>query len=148
MIASTSLNIDHHISSAGCGIVNIVDPTAAATAELLVLFQRQAGLPLNKEAAVCLLTGIITDTSSFQFTNTTARTMEVAAALLQAGAVPEPIVQHIYRSHPLSQLRFQAKAIDNAKVAWDRWLIRGDIPQRPRCKRRGRFRKWTTTSRV
>ena len=85
------VNIDHHISSAGCGIVNIVDPTAAATAELLVLFQRQAGLPLNKEAAVCLLTGIITDTSSFQFTNTTARTMEVAAALLQAGAVPESI---------------------------------------------------------
>ena len=100
------LNIDHHISSSGCGIVNIIDPTAAATGELLVLFQRQSSLPLSKEAAVCLLTGIITDTSSFQFTNTTARTMQVAAALLQAGAVPEPIVQHIYRSRPLSQLRF------------------------------------------
>ena len=117
------LNIDHHISSSGCGIVNIIDPTAAATGELLVLFQRQAGLPLNKEAAVCLLTGIITDTSSFQFTNTTARTMEVAAALLQAGAVPEPIVQHIYRSHPLSQLRFQAKVIDNAETACDGRLM-------------------------
>ena len=117
------INIDHHISSFGCGIVNIIDPIAAATAELIVLFQQQAGLPLNKDAAVCLLTGIITDTSSFQFTNTTTRTMEMAAVLLQAGAIPEPIVQHIYRSHPLAQLRFQAKVIDNAQVVCDGRLM-------------------------
>lgn len=117
------LNIDHHISSSGCGIVNIIDPIAAATAELLVLFQQQASLPLNKEAAVCLLTGIITDTSSFQFTNTTARTMDAAAVLLRAGAIPEPIVQHIYRSHPLAQVRFQARVIENAHVACDGRLM-------------------------
>lgn len=111
------INIDHHISSSGCGLVNIIDPTAAATSELIVLFQQQANLPLNKDAAVCLLTGIITDTSSFQFTNTTPRCLEVAALLLQAGAIPEPIVQHIYRSYPLAQLRFQASVIDNAQVA-------------------------------
>src|SRR5690242_4834575 len=57
---ATILNIDHHISSLGCGQVNIIDPTSAATGELLVLFQHQAGLPLNQEAATCLLTGIIT----------------------------------------------------------------------------------------
>jgi phosphoesterase RecJ-like protein len=118
-----TINIDHHISSAGCGTVNIIDPTAAATSELIVLFQQQAGLPLNKEAAVCLLTGIITDTSSFQFTNTTPRCLEVAALLLQAGAVPEPIVQHMYRTHPLAQVRFQAKVIDNARVACDGRLM-------------------------
>ena len=121
--AATIINIDHHISSSGCGIVNIIDPTAAATAELVALFQQQAGLPLNKDAAVCLLTGIITDTSSFQFTNTTPRCLEVAALLLQAGAIPEPIVQHIYRSHPLAQLRFQAKVIDSAQVACDGRLM-------------------------
>ena len=48
---ATILNIDHHISSEGCGQVNIIDTKAAATAELLVLFQLQAGLPLNKDAA-------------------------------------------------------------------------------------------------
>ena len=117
------INIDHHISSSGCGIVNIIDPRSAATGELLVLFQQQAGLPLNKDAAFCLLTGIITDTSSFQFTNTTARTMQVAAVLLQAGAIPEPIVQHIYRARPLAQLRFQAKVIDNAQTACDGRLM-------------------------
>src|SRR5216683_2498642 len=106
--------IDHHISSDGCGQVSIIDPSAAATAEILVLFQQQAGLPLNYDAALCLLTGVITDTSSFQFTNTTPRSLEVAALLLRAGAIPETIVQPIYRTRPLAQVRFQAMILAGA----------------------------------
>ncbi len=121
--SATILNIDHHISSSGCGRVNIVDPMAAATAELLVLFQHQAGLPLNRDAALCLLTGLITDTHSFQYTNTTARTMEVAAALLRAGAVPETVVKPIYRTRSLALMRFQAIVIDNAHTSCNGRLI-------------------------
>ncbi len=117
------LNIDHHISSEGCGQVNIIDPTAAATGELLVLFQQQANLPLNKDAAMCLLTGMITDTSSFQFTNTTPRTMEAAAQLLRAGAIPEVIVRPIFRSRPLPQVRLKAMVITQAQTACDGRLI-------------------------
>jgi bifunctional oligoribonuclease and PAP phosphatase NrnA len=117
------LNIDHHIITSGCGTVNIIDPTAAATAELLVLFQQQAGLPMNKDAALCLLTGIITDTSSYQFTNTTARTMEVSSLLLRAGAIPETIVQPIYRTRPLAQARFQALVVTAAQTSLDGRLI-------------------------
>jgi len=114
---ATILNIDHHISSNGCGQVSIIDPTAAATAEILVLFQQQAGLPLNIDAALCLLTGVITDTSSFQFTNTTPRSLEVAALLLRAGAIPETIVQPIYRTRPLAQVRFQAMILAGARTS-------------------------------
>jgi len=117
------LNIDHHLSSSGCGNVNIIDPISAATAELLVLFQQQAKLPLNKDAALCLLTGIITDTSSFQFTNTTARTLEASAVLLRAGAVPETVVQPIYRTRPLAQMRFQSLVISNAQTSCNGRLI-------------------------
>jgi phosphoesterase RecJ-like protein len=112
-----TINIDHHISSSGCGQVNIIDPDAAATGELLVLFQQQAGLPLNRDAAICLLTGIITDTSSFQYTSTTPRTLEVAASLLRAGAIPETIVRPVYRSRPLALTRFQASVIANAHTS-------------------------------
>lgn len=111
------LNLDHHITSAGCGQVNIIDPTSSATAELLVLFQQQARLPLNYNAALCLLTGIITDTSSFQFTNTTPRTLEAAALLLRAGATPETVVQPIYRARPLAQARFQSLVFASAQTA-------------------------------
>ncbi len=117
------LNIDHHVSSDGCGQVNIIEPKAAATAELLVLFQQQAGLPLNHDAALCLLTGIITDTSSFQFTNTTPRCLEVAALLLRAGAIPETVVQPIYKTRPLAQVRLQAIVIAQAQTACDGRMI-------------------------
>jgi bifunctional oligoribonuclease and PAP phosphatase NrnA len=117
------LNIDHHLSSEGCGQVNIIDPTAAATAELIVLFQLQAGLPLNKDAALCLLTGVITDTNSFQFTNTTPRTFEVAALLLRAGAIPETVVQPVYRTRPLAQVRFQAMILASAQTSCGGRLI-------------------------
>lgn len=117
------LNIDHHISSGGCGLVNIIDPQAAATAEMLVLFQQQADLPLPQESALCLLTGLITDTSSFQFTNTTPRSLEVAAELLRHGATPEAVVQPIYRERSLAQARFQAAIIDQARTSCGGRLI-------------------------
>lgn len=117
------LNIDHHISSSGCGQVNIIEPQAAATAELLVLFQQQGQLPLNKDAAMCLMTGLITDTGSFQYSNTTPLTMMAGATLLQAGAVPEIIVKPIFRTHPLPQARFQSIVIANARTACNGRLI-------------------------
>ncbi len=117
------LNIDHHLNTSGCGQVNIIDPKAAATAEIVVLFQQQAGLPLNYDAALCLLTGLITDTSSFQFTNTAPRAMEVGALLLRAGAIPETVVQPIYRTRPLAQERFQAMIIVNAHTSCNGRLI-------------------------
>ena len=115
----TILNIDHHISSQGCGRVNIIDPQAASTTELLVLFQQQAHLPLTKDAAQCLLTGLITDTSSFQFTSTTPRTMEAGAILLSAGAIAETVVRPIYRSKSLAHVRLQAKAVEHLETACD-----------------------------
>jgi len=116
---ATILNIDHHISSSGCGQVNIIDPGAASTTELIVLFQQQAKLPLNKDAAICLLTGLITDTGSFQYLSTTSRTMEVGAVLLDAGAVADTIVKPIFRTRPLAQMRFNAAAINNIQMSAD-----------------------------
>ena len=117
------LNIDHHLSNGGCGQVNIIDTNAAATAELVVLFQQQAGLPLPQEAALCLLTGLITDTNSFQFTNTTSRCLEVAAELLRHGVTPKTVAQPIYRERPLALARFQAAIIDHTRTSCEGRLI-------------------------
>ena len=123
LLQAPILNIDHHVSSEGCGQVNIIEPTAAATAELLVLFQQQAHLPLNKDAAVCLLTGLITDTGSFQYSSTTPRTLEAAACLLTTGATPEQIVKPLFRSRPLAQVRYDAAVVANIQTACDGHLI-------------------------
>ncbi len=120
---ATIINIDHHVSSQGCGRVNIIDTTAASTTELVTLFAQQTGLPLHTDVALCLLTGLFTDTGSFQYSNTTPRTMRVAAVLLEAGASPETIVRPLFRTHPLVHARFQAAAITTAQTACNGRLI-------------------------
>src|SRR6266699_2379014 len=120
VLARCTKSIKHSLTTRASSTSIII---SAATAELLVLFKQQARLPLDRDAAMCLLTGIITDTSSFQFTNTTPRCLEVAALLLRAGAIPEHIIQPLYRALPLAQARFQAMIIANAQTACEGRLI-------------------------
>src|SRR5262245_4390773 len=110
--AATKLNVDHHVTSSGCGQVNIIDPIAAATAELLTLFLLNRGVAIGLEAAQCLLAGIITDTRSFEFDATTARTLAVGAYLVGCGAVPEAIIRPMYHLKPLVKARLWGIVLD------------------------------------
>ncbi|MBP9751004.1 MAG: DHH family phosphoesterase, partial [Candidatus Peribacteraceae bacterium] len=102
------LNIDHHISNAGYGQVQLIDPTAASATEVLYgWFQSDTDMKqaLSADLATLLLTGLITDTRSFQNPNTTPKSLEVAAELLEKGARQQEIIQHIYKTKPLSTLK-------------------------------------------
>ncbi|MBA3824589.1 MAG: bifunctional oligoribonuclease/PAP phosphatase NrnA [Ktedonobacterales bacterium] len=99
------LNMDHHVTSKGCGVVNIIDTKAAATAELLTLWLTQEGIAISHDAARCLLAGIITDTRAFEFDATTARTMLVGSYLMSLGAVPLDVIKPIYRMRSLPAAR-------------------------------------------
>jgi phosphoesterase RecJ-like protein len=111
------VNLDHHVTSVGCGQVNIIDVASAATAELLTLLLVQVGAEFSREAAVCLLTGMITDTRSFEFSATTPRTLEMAARLLRAGAVPAEIVKPIYRLNPLAKAKLWGEVLSAIETA-------------------------------
>ena len=99
------LNMDHHVTSHGCGEVNIIDVKAAATAELLTLWLTQEGITISTDAAKCLLAGIITDTRAFEFDATTARTMLVGSYLMSLGAVPLDVIKPMYRMRALPAAR-------------------------------------------
>ncbi len=96
------LNMDHHVTSHGCGAVNIIDTTAAATAELLTLWLAQEGIAIATDAAKCLLAGIITDTRAFEFDATTPRTLLTGAYLMARGAVPLEVIKPMYRLRSLT----------------------------------------------
>lgn len=115
--SATILNIDHHVTSAGCGKVNIIDPISAATAELLTLFLLNRGVTLNEDAAQCLLAGIITDTRSFEFDATTPRTLTAGAYLMGCGAIPETIIKPIYRMKPLAKAVLWGQALRSLRSA-------------------------------
>lgn len=121
------LNIDHHASNPQYGTVQLIDSAAASATE--VLYHWFMSEPVWKEyitadMATLLLTGLITDTRSFQNPNTTPESLEVAAELLDLGARQQEIIQNIYKTKPLSTLKIWGRALHNiqidqqARVVW------------------------------
>lgn len=94
------INIDHHISNPGYGDLVYIDPAAPATGQILYELLESQKLPLTAEIAENLFVAISTDTGSFQYPNTTARTYEIAAALIRAGVNVGRLSQQIYESYP------------------------------------------------
>lgn len=108
------INIDHHAGNDHFGRVNWVELTATSTAEILVAMteslSREKNL-IDSDIATCLLTGITTDTGSFQNGNTTPKSFTVAAQLIAAGARQQEIVQNIFKTKPLSTLKLWGRVL-------------------------------------
>jgi phosphoesterase RecJ-like protein len=94
------VNIDHHVSNPGFGAVNLVDPDAASTCEMVTLLLAEFGVELDRDLATVLLSGIVNDTHTFAHPNVTPRTLRVAASLVEAGASLAAINRAIYADKP------------------------------------------------
>jgi phosphoesterase RecJ-like protein len=101
---SRIVNIDHHVSNPGFGEANLVDPSAAATCEMIALLLPELGVALDQEIATALLAGIVQDTHTFAHPNATPRTLRVAAELVEAGADLSRINRAVYADKPFSTL--------------------------------------------
>jgi len=80
------INIDHHVTNLQFARVNLVDPEAAATSEILAANLSKWNLPINHEVAVALLTGIVSDTLGFRTSSTTSQSLRLAAEMMEQGA--------------------------------------------------------------
>jgi bifunctional oligoribonuclease and PAP phosphatase NrnA len=94
------INIDHHPSNPGYGDLVYIDPISPATGQILFELLVDQKLPLTKEIAENLYVAISTDTGSFQYPNTTARTFEIAAELIRAGVDVGRVSQLLYENYP------------------------------------------------
>jgi bifunctional oligoribonuclease and PAP phosphatase NrnA len=94
------INIDHHPSNPGYGDVVYVDPNAPATGQIVFELIQSQKLPLDREIAENLYVAISTDTGSFQYPNTTARTFEIAAELVRTGVDVGRVSQQLYENFP------------------------------------------------
>lgn len=109
------LNIDHHISNAGYAPLNCIIPDVPATAEVLYELIRAENLPLNADIAANLFVGLSTDTGSFRHRQTTARSFEIAAELVRAGADPTDLAQQCYSSFTLGRLLLLREALNDTQ---------------------------------
>ena len=94
------INLDHHVSNPRYGDLNFIDTSSPATGQILFELFRAGDLPLTYEMADNLFVAISTDTGSFQYSNTTARTYEIGAELVRLGVNVGLISQRMYESHP------------------------------------------------
>jgi phosphoesterase RecJ-like protein len=94
------INIDHHPSNPRYGDLVHVDADAPATGQILFELITSESLPFDREIAENLYVAISTDTGSFQYPNTTARTFEIIAELVKAGVNVGQLSQQIYENYP------------------------------------------------
>jgi phosphoesterase RecJ-like protein len=116
------INIDHHSSAKPFAHVNWIDPSAAATAEMIFELAKSAGVKITPDVATCLYTAVLTDTGSFCFEGTDDRTFALAQELVQAGADPAKIAQNVYFANPEAKMRLLGEALSTLKrdgaLAW------------------------------
>lgn len=116
--AKTWINIDHHPSNPGYGDLVYIDPASPATGEILFELIRSEKLPMNSAIAENLFVAISTDTGSFQYPSTTARTFEIGAELVRSGVEVGRVSQLLFENYPrrrtellrelLGTMRFEA----------------------------------------
>ena len=113
--AGARLNLDHHEDNPFYGEYNLVNPRAAASAEIVADLYVELGVPMDKEAAEAIYAGIRTDTGDFRFRNISPRAHELVAELLRAGVVPAEVHERINRRGSLEQLRIVGVSLANAE---------------------------------
>lgn len=97
--------IDHHVTNTFFGQINWVDPSAAATCQMLVALAQALDVPVTGELAESLLTGLVTDTLGFRTSNTDTRVLATAIRLMEGGADLNHIVNMTLRRRPFSVVR-------------------------------------------
>lgn len=109
------VNMDHHVSNGKFGALNYIDATSPATGEIVFEFLQAVGATITPEIAANLFAAISTDTGSFQYPNTTARTFRVAAALIEAGVEVGKLSQAMYDNQPRRRLELLRHALNEAQ---------------------------------
>jgi bifunctional oligoribonuclease and PAP phosphatase NrnA len=110
------LNIDHHHDNSRFGDVNVIDATASSTGELLRDLFRELDVELTPAIAEALYIALVTDTGRLQYTNTTPKSLRLAAELVEAGADLHRIFQGVYESVQFAKLKLLARALQRAQV--------------------------------
>lgn len=118
------INIDHHLNNSYFGTYNLVDEKACATSELVFNLVEQSGIGIGYERAISLYSGIITDTGSFKYKNTTAEAHKITARLIDEGIQPDFIAEMIYSVIPYRKAKLFGLALESltlsedGKIAW------------------------------
>lgn len=113
--------IDHHQMPDSYAKVTVSDVSYGSTCELLYNFLADLNLDnlINKDAATCIYTGIVTDSGSFKFQKTTGNTHRVVASLIDKGVDNPTVHTNLFSTNSYSRLQLLGRALENLKILPD-----------------------------
>ncbi len=114
LAAETVVDIDHHGGTNTFGEIRLVDPSAAATAMLVMDVAHELGMQRpTPEQASALYAALIADTGCFRFTNTSPAALRLGAELVAAGADPSDLSRRVFTIRPMEAVRLEARALSS-----------------------------------
>jgi phosphoesterase RecJ-like protein len=111
------INIDHHISNTGFGDLQLIDANACSTAEIVYRLIKTLKVPLDREIAISIYTGILTDTGSFRFSNTNQAAFAICHEMTELGVEPHRVAQHVIGTYSLERIKLLNLALDSLEIS-------------------------------
>lgn len=124
---SRTVVIDHHVPHEAPGDLRIIDVKASAAAVILTRILLELDANITPDMATCLLTGIVTDTGSFRFRNTTPESLHLSALLLEKGGDINKVSEEIFQRKPLSGARLLGALLQDFILECDGRLCWGAL---------------------
>jgi len=130
--AATLVVVDHHATNSRYGAVNLVDPDAAATVVLVHRLAERLGWRLDRDVAMCLYAGLVTDTGRFQYDCTTAETFALARELAAFDLPIATMSRQLFEQHRFAYVQLVAGCLQRAVLDRDlafvaTWVTAGDL---------------------
>ncbi|MEJ2155944.1 MAG: bifunctional oligoribonuclease/PAP phosphatase NrnA [Desulfobacteraceae bacterium] len=111
------INIDHHVTNTKFGNLQWIDPNACATAEIIYRLIKRLGSTFDCPIATAIYTGILTDTGSFRFSSTNQQAFAICAEMIENGANPYEVAQHVYGHYSLGRIKLLNLALDSLEIS-------------------------------
>ncbi|MBA3654907.1 MAG: bifunctional oligoribonuclease/PAP phosphatase NrnA [Actinobacteria bacterium] len=115
--------LDHHVSNECYGSINLVDADAAATAVVVRHLAALLGWPLDRDAALCIYTGLVTDTGRFQYSNTTPAVFALAEELARFDLPIAAMTRQLFEEHRFAYMQLVATCLGRAQLDKDLELV-------------------------
>jgi len=117
--ADFSINIDHHITNKGYGMLNLVLPDASSVGEILYGIICDMGVKINKDIAECLYTSIASDTGGFRYSNTKPQTHSIAGKLIKTGIDFSSISSRLFDEKSVIQAKLLAAVLGTLEMHFE-----------------------------
>jgi phosphoesterase RecJ-like protein len=121
--------VDHHASNERYGTINVIDVEAAASGVLVRRLVERLGLPLTRDAAICLYAALVCDTGRFQYESTTCEVFALAQELADYDLPISSLSRTLFEEHRFAYLQLVADVLGGAQLVPEKRFVWAKVTQ-------------------